>query len=714
MAVALAIMVGASAAGFLRTGTVSAAPASPVVLSVTVDKQLSLLTEPVAVKVSGELAGSLVGTELVIRVEGPAAGSQIGASQVDLPEAAKVARTLGPPSSTTTTVASGSSSEADLEAGRLPMTVVLPPATPAVAGAYLVVAEVLSGTEVLASGQTWVGKVAPRKNPLDVAFVLPAFLGIHRDSSGVFYDTVLEKAISSAGQTAESGEALGEGAAVQRFPGWNLTFAIEPVLLTQLRDMADGYTYLDPSGKQVVVGPDDPRAHNADAVLAALKDLAARNSVEVAASPYSGADLGVLAGEGWRDGFEQVQLGKQELLQTLSLQESLVGAYSPDLGLTSASLASYAQASIDHVVVSDSLGKLLTEPVDPGAVAVRVRDAGNDRATLVLASSELTSTMTSPWDPGVFFAALAAELASTSRDAIVIAPSSDAGIPPETYLESIGGTLAQTSWVTTKTLTELLRAHSPSTRPVMLNANQEAPGGYIEGTFLDSLRAAHASVTDLASVADPTRAEVVAAHRLLYVAESGWWWRPLTTPREATIGLQYAERARQLALTELGKVGFAGAGSATITGRQGTVTLTVENKADYSMTATLRLTGTGLTLPGGETLKVELPPGRTDFPVEVESAGGTHTLDAQLVAGTSVVDETSRSIRFITFRTLLPAVVAGGLIVLAGIYFLVRSLLRSRRRGPAKGSPPAPPEASPPAPPEASPPASPAPPPVNA
>ena len=184
--------------------------------------------------------------------------------------------------------------------------------TPATAGAYLLVAEVKAGDEVLASGQTWVGKAEPRENPLDVAFVLPASLGIRRDTAGVFYDNALEKAISSAGsrRAGRRGQPrllVGRRAA---FPGWNLTLALEPVLLTQLRDMADGYTFLDTSGKQVTVGPDDPRALSADAMLAGLKELAARDSVEVAVSPYSGADLGVLAAEGWRDGFEQVQMGK--------------------------------------------------------------------------------------------------------------------------------------------------------------------------------------------------------------------------------------------------------------------------------------------------------------------------------------------------------------------------------------------------------------------
>ena len=63
----------------------------------------------------------------------------------------------------------------------------------------------------------------------------------------------------------------------------------------------------------------------AGAVFGGLKDLAGQERVEMAVSPYSGADLGMLAAEGWRDGFEQIQMGKQELQQTLGLGAPLDG-----------------------------------------------------------------------------------------------------------------------------------------------------------------------------------------------------------------------------------------------------------------------------------------------------------------------------------------------------------------------------------------------------
>jgi hypothetical protein len=296
--------------------------------------------------------------------------------------------------------------------------------------------------------------------------------------------------------------------------------------------------------------------------------------------------------------------------------------------------------------------------------------------TLVFANSDLSAVTAAPWDAGALFAAIAAELASAPRDALVITPGTQFVVPPQSYLESIGETLADLGWVRTQTLTGVLRAHSPGTRPVMLNANPTAAQSYIESALLDSLRTAHTAVMDLAAAADPTRAQVDEAHRLLYMAESRWWWRPQTTPQEATIGLHYSEAAQQLATGELGKVSFAGVSPSTINGNSGKVTLLIDNGTGYPITATLQLTETGLILPGGPTQSVELQPGRTSVAVDVTSAEGPHKLDAQLVAGSRVLDEIGQSLRFITLRTLLPAILVGGAAILAGLYLLARRLQR--------------------------------------
>ena len=667
----------------LVVGPVPPSRAAVAPLTVGVDRSLSLVGEAIRLTIAGEVSGPLAGAEVLVRVNGPAQLSQVGQSDPQLPEVDAVFQVLGTTGGVLGGTAVGGAAASSGAAAALNTEVVLPADTPAAPGAYLVTVEVKSGGVVKASGQAWLGKAAPRDTPLDVAFVWPAALGVHRDPSGTFFDQVLEQAVAPVGGSFGSLRALlGLG---DRFPEWQFTLAVEPILLAQLRDMADGYARFDASGNRVEVGKEDPAAADAEEILTAFRGLAGRDSVEVAVSPYADPALGVLAAEGWQDGFEQIQLGKQEVQQTLGLSAALIGGYSPDLDLTTDSLAYYARAFIDHVVVDRGVAADLSEPVGDNAVVARARDAENDRVTLILASSGLRVLMTPPWDAGVFFAGLAAELASGPREAVVITPGLEFAVPPATYLDAIGEGLRQVTWVRTQTLTALLKTHSLGTPPVLLNRRAGEAPGYIEETLLASLRVAHAVVADLAAAGGATRAPVETAGRLLYTAESRWWSRAQTSPQEASMGLAYAERARALAQAELDKVRFVGAGSTLVTGSAGVVNLAVENGAGYPLTVEVRLAGGSLAPSERKQTQIELPPGRTDIPVRVASADGPRSLDARLVIGDRTLDEWSHSVRFITVTATLPwAAVA--LVVLGCATYAAARLRRRKaaaRRNPA-------------------------------
>jgi hypothetical protein len=501
VAAATAVAFAVATAAFLLLALpVAPSRAAPEQLTVTVDRGLSLVGDEVTLTVKGPALAGSSDARLVVRIDGPAAPSEVGQADPQLPAGATLSQQLFPP----------------VRTGPWTVTFALPAGTPAEPGAYLVSVEVTTAGVTLADGTLWLGKAASRQRPLDIAFVWPAALGLHRDSSGAFVDTVLERAVAPSSESPGGLRGLIDLAG--RFPGWRFTLAVEPILLTQLRDMADGYARLDSSGAREEVGSDDAAVKNAAQTLAAFKATAASESVEIAVSPYASPDMSVLAAEGWRDGFEQLQLGKQELQQTLSLGSPLAGAYSPDLDLTTGSLAYYGEASIDHVVVDGSLVADLAEPVPYGVVGVRARDTQNDRVTLVFADSRLRSLMGPPWDAGLFFAGLAAELASGDREALVITPGADFELPPDSYLETIGEALGRLGWVNTLTLTELLRAHAPETRPVLFNRVAAGSPGYIEGSLLASLRAAHAAVADLAAAADSTRAPLETARS----RASGW------------------------------------------------------------------------------------------------------------------------------------------------------------------------------------------------
>ena len=678
---ALALLAGVLLAG----AAFFAAPPSPaaaetVPLSIWPDQSMSLTGAAVTLSLSGQVSQDLNGTALILSVKGPIGTADVGNDAVEAGLAARLTRVLGvvPGGDASVTVTPpGTSTPEQLASGALTTALVLPAGAMLPPGAYLVVAEVWSGDTLVAGGRCWMGKVAARGTPLDVAFILPVSLGVHRDVNGAFIDRVLEAAVAPVEGGTESLRSLVP--VVDRFPGWNFTIAPEPLLLAQLRDMSDGYAFLASPEEQIEVGETDLVPQNAAAVLNDLRDLVARESVEVAASPYAGADVGLLAAEGWRDGFEQIQMGKQELQQTLGLQAPVSGAYSPDLGLTSESLACYADASIDRVVVNADLRTALTEEVAPSVVAVRTRNAEGDRITLVMADRTVSSVMHPPWDADLFGAALAATLASGPLEALVIAPQDVFELIPASYLERVAGMLTSNGWIRTQTLEQLVQAHSLGNRLVLFQTAPAQPKGYIEEVLHTGVQSAHSAVDDLAVAADTTRTPVDLALRLLYAAEARWWSRAGTSPEEASMGLRYAAEAEAVAKGELGKVRLVKVDSPLVTGEEGTLRVVIENAADYPMAVELRLAGDDLSFPDGDRLSLELEPGRTELTFKVASEGGPRRVDASLMAGSRVLDESSSPVRFLRLMAVLPwLIVVAALLALGGVYLLVRRRLRKR------------------------------------
>lgn len=696
MAATLGIFLSATllvCAGILLAAPPRAAAAAGA-LTVTMDRSLTLLAETPGITVSGDAIAALSGSDTVaVRIAGPAALSQLGQSDAALAEAGSF-----------TVAADSLPSVARPSPSGLHLPV--PLATlPSVPGAYRITVEVRSGDILVAVGGTWMGRVAARSAPLDLAFVWMAALGVHRSPDGSFFDAALEQACTPGSATASgepaastgdaAGDAVPEAEAAPpasgnlpallalpgRFPDWRFSLGIEPVLLTQLRDMADGYTRADESGAAVQVSADDPAAKNAAAVLAGLGGLAEKNAVEVAVSAYAGPDLGLLATQGWRDGFEQIQLGKQELVHTMGLPLPPSAAWSPGLDLTTNSLGDYGEASIDHVLVDAAVAAGLNEPVTKGTVAVRAHDDENDRVTLILADSDLRALMAYPWDPAVLFAGIAAVLASSDRDALVLTPDPDFALPPGVYLDAIGEELRKDPWIRTQTMASLLRAHSPGTRPVLLSRDPSPLSGYIAETIFSAVQSAHVLVDDLAAVADPASLPLETARRSLFLAESRWWSRPGVTPEEASAGLGYAVQAATVAKGELDKVRLGGTKNALILGHKGQVKLVAENGADYAVTIELRLDGQGLRFPQGDVVKVRLEAGGNEIAVPVVGTSSSRELSARLVAGTSLLDEGVMSLRFVALADVLPWAGLGAFVVL--VVVLAAWYARSRKARPA-------------------------------
>ena len=217
------------------------------------------------------------------------------------------------------------------------------------------------------------------------------------------------------------------------------------------------------------------------ATITDLAGLAARESVEIVASPYTGADLGLLAAEGWRDGLEQVQMGKQELSPHWRWRLLWPARMHP----TSVSLARVLPTTPMRPWTTWSWAPtckaLSAETVAPGTVAVRAENTEGDRVTLVFAPSDLSAAV------GRALGCERLQRSSCRRAwprlrevALVIAPRDVFGLMPLQYVQKIGEILTSQSWIRTQKLQELLGAHSPDSRPVLLQETAPQLEDYIE------------------------------------------------------------------------------------------------------------------------------------------------------------------------------------------------------------------------------------------
>jgi hypothetical protein len=211
----------ATAAGGEGAGSAIAGRAPEVVaLSVTMDRALTLLGETPGMVVSGDAIGDLSeDSTLAVRITGPAGLSHLRQTDPILPEMGSFS------------VATGSLPAA---ARPTPTEIHLPiplASLPAAPGAYRVTVYVRSPYVLLGTGSTWMGRVPPRDEPLGMAFVWRAALGVHRDPTGAFFDQVLTRACSPTEPSNLQALATLSG----RFAEWRFSLGIEPYM--QLRDV---------------------------------------------------------------------------------------------------------------------------------------------------------------------------------------------------------------------------------------------------------------------------------------------------------------------------------------------------------------------------------------------------------------------------------------------------------------------------------------------
>jgi hypothetical protein len=420
------------------------------------------------------------------------------------------------------------------------------------------------------------------------------------------------------------------------------------------------------------VGEDQAASQHAGQALTTLRSVAGLDSVQVIPMPYASPHLPSIAREGWLDGLEQMQLGKSELQKALDLAATPDAAYPPGLEITADSLGFLSDASIDYALAAaDPRTDLAEEPLD-GQGPVRVRDEGNNRLTLLLVNKELRASLNTSRDPGLFFAALASELAAGRVGPFVAAPAEDYGLAPLTLLARIGEVVTSTSWLRPVTLAEVLAAHPPPTRPIFLTRFSSNVEGFVAQTFTSELRRARVLLDDFLQATDSERAPIDRLRVLLYQAESRYWLVEGRDPRVTNLGLDYLSAAEKLIAEEFDKVDVASDRSIIIVGDEGDVPVTVVNRTGYPLTVSLSVQGRGLAVEGQQVREWELGPQENLVTLPVKVAGSSGEVEIRISSGSSLVDEETIRVRAASVRSLLPYVLIFLVVVAALTGLLVR------------------------------------------
>ena len=465
----------------------------------------------------------------------------------------------------------------------------------------------------------WLAVVDPAAHdPLDLVLVWSVSSPPERNPEGVFESSGLSGRCQPGGAP---NSILDNGELAQKFPSLKTTYAIEPSLLDQLEAMSGGFK-LNNGGKTSSYGPDSPEAGAARGCLDSLKQLAAAGNAEILASPYTFANLPLLAKNGWEDGNSEYRVGRDVESRLLGLDHEPKGAFAPGLDVTSDSLRYLAGTGGDYTVLPGSFRTAIESSPDlAGAASYRLRDLGGERITAFFADDGASAALFGDRpDPAAFFAALANDFYAGGRLAVV-APESLAVSLPDQQRDQIYATINAESWLKTITLGDASQKYRPSTEPATLLKYLDVVTGYVSQTYYQQLDSAHSLYEAYSSAVDADEPTAISLSRMMLTAESGYWAGPWARPEDANQGLPYLENITGVTGMEFSRLGIS-VGLPLLQGSgNGEADVSVENGNSYPLTADIVVEADGVSFPGGTDQKVLLNPGVTDLRFAYQDAG---------------------------------------------------------------------------------------------
>jgi hypothetical protein len=542
------------------------------------------------------------------------------------------------------------------------------------AGGYPVKISLMQNGEEVLWGTTWLAVTDGKGHePLDLVMLWTASSPPQRNAQDKFIDThLLERCQAST----QSGESLPQHLAFsQKYPQLKTTYAIEPALLNQLGDYADGFELVG-GDKPVTFNESSPEARTAADCLNNLRQLAKGANSEIISAPYSFVSLPILARQGWEDGNGQFRLGHDVLTQALELPGIPQGTYAPELYVTTDSLRYLAATGGEHVVLSGNSRDNVQGRDIGGEVSYRLRDLSGERITSFFANDAVSVSLlgNSP-DPNAFFAALVNSYVSAQPDRLVIT-ASPTPTPPITIeqRDRVYGTLGGLSWIQSMTLGEARQKYRPDAQPATLLKYEDPLSGYVAQTYYQRLDGVHSDFEDYRAAVDNDEPELVRLTRRMYTAENAYWLNEIANPDDVNRGLEYLDELSRSVKDEAAGLDIKIDTPLVQRSGDGEATVTVVNSKLYAFTLDIVIEGNeGVSFPQGSERRVRVEAGKTQFTVPYQSEGWSR-LDASARSRGHAMVGDAASIHPIAGRVWLAIgiILAGIGLGIAYIFLVVR------------------------------------------
>lgn len=458
------------------------------------------------------------------------------------------------------------------------------------------------------------------KVPLNVAltFVLDAPFRMLPDGS--FVDGALADQLGETGRLEVIVRALED----RSFPR---TLVIGPLLLDQLRSMADGYR-LRQGSSVVDVGPGEVTAVRAGEMLARLRALAGQPNVELVALPYASPSIPSLTipqlGEDLR---AQLSRGRRIVGEALGIAPSESVIQPPGGALTETAVSAMADTGIRTVLLrAAGLKPLLGLTFSPPPVGEL--DAGSGRSMdAVITDPDVDDRLDDlPDDPRLRAQLVVGELSAIFFES----PSNDRGVsilideslaPSARFLAALIAPLTsvpdEVAWLRPAKASRLLTTIGTEEPAPPDRVVEPAPGRRFSSSFLTEMTLTQAALQQYASVAGENAPLLDRLRGLRFAAESRW----LLPDEEVALG--YLQAARSAVDREFAKIEPPVPTTIRLTSRNGLIPLTIHSSADYAMRVALILRSQRLDFIGGARKEVTLdqPEQLVTFQVRAQTTG---------------------------------------------------------------------------------------------